>query len=338
MEYKIPLEKGRPTKVTDYAYYIPPGSPADSTVMVQPVSPTMPFKFPFKWGFETQGDAWDLGDINAYKPLMHESVKRVVGLMRMCGLTPESDVCVWLTCDPGNTPKLMDGGTIVCITGVLDLLVDVESIAPLPISVAMVGGSVSNDDCCTKQGLLPLTLDDSSIYYQPCFYCKNAVETIVSPQSILTVSDVLVRWTQTGHKDGTPGKIWFESDSGLLSFLITLENRDGLYYCPTDVFTVESDPSHCTPYKICREIVEPPPVRWCQKSYMPVSLDRLTESELWMLRLGTPGEDQLDLLPSNVTGIPPTFEYHPFRYIDWKEEARVQRNKAHKLAERTVGT
>jgi hypothetical protein len=106
---------------------------------------------------------------------MHESVKRVVGLMRMCGLTPESDVCVQLTRDPGNTPKLMDGGANVCITGVLDLLVDVETIAPLPISVAMVGGSVSKDDCCTKQGLLPLTLDDGLIYCQPCFYCKNAV-------------------------------------------------------------------------------------------------------------------------------------------------------------------
>jgi hypothetical protein len=214
----------------------------------------------------------------------------------------------------------------------------VESIAPLPISVATVGGSVSNDDCCTKQGLLPLTLDDGSIYYQPCFYCKNAVETIVSLQAILAASDVLVRWTQTGHKDGTPGKIRFESDSGLLSFSITLENRDGLYYCPTVVFTVESDPSHCTPHKICRAIVEPPPVRRRQKSYTPVSLDRLTESELWMLRLGTPGEDQLDLLPGNVTGIPPTFEYHPFRYIDWKEEARVQRQKALKSAERTVDT
>jgi hypothetical protein len=57
-----------------------------------------------------------------------------------------------------------------------------------------------------------------------------------------------------------------------------------------------------------------------------------------MLQLGTPGEDQLDLLPGNVMGIPPTFEYHPFWYIDWKEEARVQWKKALKSAERTVNT
>ncbi len=55
-----------------------------------------------------------------------------------------------------------------------------------------------------------------------------------------------------------------------------------------------------------------------------------------MLRLGSPGKDQLDLLPGNATGIPPSFHYHPFRFIDWKEEARVQRQAAGKFAERTT--
>ncbi len=140
-----------------------------------------------------------------------------------------------------RTPSLLDGGANICLTGVLDLLVDVKPINPLPISVATSGGMVSVNDCCTKNGLLPLTLDDGSIYYQPCYYCKNAVETIVSLQALLAASDVLVCWTQTGHRDGSPGKIRFESDSGLLAFTITLENRDGLYYCPSDVLTVDED-------------------------------------------------------------------------------------------------
>ena len=105
---------------------------------------------------------------------------------------------------------------------------DVESIAPLPISVATKTGDVSMDDCCTKKGLIPLTLADGSVYYQPCYYCKNAVETIISPQAILASSDVLVRWTQTGHKDGSPGIIRFDSDSGLFSITMSLEYRDGL--------------------------------------------------------------------------------------------------------------
>ena len=54
-----------------------------------------------------------------------------------------------------------------------------------------------------------------------------------------------------------------------------------------------------------------------------------------MLQLGSPGEDQLDLLPGNATGIPNKFHYHPFWYIDWKEEARLQHQKAQKYAERT---
>ncbi len=75
---------------------------------------------------------------------------------------------------------------------------------PLPKSVATKTGGISLDDCYTKKGLLPLTLDDELFYYQTCYYCKNAVETIISPQAILAASDVLVWWTQM---DGSLGRI-----------------------------------------------------------------------------------------------------------------------------------
>ena len=102
---------------------------------------------------------------------------------------------------------------------------DVEPITPLPISVATKTGTISLDSCCTKKGLLPLTLDDGSVYYQPCYYCKNATETIISPDAILQASDILVHWTQEGHKDGGPGNIRFSSDSGLYAITLTLENK-----------------------------------------------------------------------------------------------------------------
>jgi hypothetical protein len=54
-----------------------------------------------------------------------------------------------------------------------------------------------------------------------------------------------------------------------------------------------------------------------------------------MLRLGLPGKDQLDLLPGNVTGVPPGFHYHPFCFLDWKEEARIQKQAALGTAKRT---
>ena len=94
--------------------------------------------------------------------------------------------------------------------------------------------------------------------------------------------------------------------------------------------------SNSSPPVIRRALVPPAPVTRRYKDYIPVSHNRLTESELWMLRLGSPGEDQLDLLHGKVTGIPPGFQYHPFRFIDWKEEARVQKQAAGRAVERTL--
>jgi hypothetical protein len=108
--------------------------------------------------------------------------------------------------------------------------------------------------------------------------------------------------------------ITFTSNSGLYSITLKLEKRDGLYYCPTDVLTVAKDP-------ICPDIPKihlmgappQPPVPRHNKGYVPVTRDQLEENlEMWMLRLSSPGEYQLNALPGNVTGIPSSFQYHPF--------------------------
>ncbi len=121
----------------------------------------------------------------------------------------------------------------------------------------------------------------------------------------MAVSDIFVTWQQTGHKDGSPGRLYFFSDSGLASMSLTLKRRDGLYYAPTDVYTVDHNPVRCvTPW--VRRVVNPFPssLRRPKQSYVPVTKSNQTESELWMLRLGSLGEHQLDLLPGNATGIP----------------------------------
>ncbi len=183
--------------------------------------------------------------------------------------------------------SLMDGGANICITSILSLLVDIVSIPPLPISVANTSGSFSLDDCCTKWGLILLTLSDGFVHYQPCYYCKNATETIISPEVILAASNTLVHWTQEGHKGDASGSIWFTSNSGLYSITMELENRDGLYYCPTDVFTVDHNPVRC-PIPMIRRILAPEPKLLPKKSkrYVPVTQDHMTDSEVWMLCLG----------------------------------------------------
>ncbi len=109
-----------------------------------------------------------------------------------------------------------------------------------------------------------------------------------------------------------------------------------MYYCPTEAFTVARDPVWGDTPIICRSVVPPMPVTQRHNDYVPVPPSRLTESELWMLRLGSPGENQLNLMSGKVTGIPVGFKYHPFWHIDWKEEACIKKQNTCKSAERTM--
>lgn len=112
---------------------------------------------------------------------------------------------------------------------------------------------------------------------------------------------------------GSSGHLQFYSDSGLAGMTLTLEKREGLYYAPTDVYMVDHNPVCPVIPRICKVVnPSPPSLRPPKQTYVPVTKSNQTVSELWMLRLGSPGEHQLDLLPGNTTGIPSVFEYHPF--------------------------
>jgi hypothetical protein len=176
-------------------------------------------------------------------PTLHDSVTHVVCSPRVCGLRGDpSTITTSTTCDATN---LVDGSSNICVTGEVGLLLDVVDIPPFKISVALEGDPTSFDNCITKKGLLPLSLSDGTTYYQTCYFCANMVETIISPLAILDSSDVFVQWTQEGFKDRTiPGRILFTSHDGLLNMSFQLECRNGLYYCSTDVYTVDPTPIH----------------------------------------------------------------------------------------------
>jgi hypothetical protein len=200
----------------------PVGLIADDKDITCPSSPATPFEFPFDHTGVQDFDSViaTLPDL----PSTMDSVTRVITTPRVCGLNgdAQSRVRTMSTGTGKRFTSMVDGGANICLTGTLSLLVDTISISPMPISVAVEGAGASMADYCTKRGLLPLQLTDGGVYFQPCYYCENAVETIISPQAILDASDTFVEWSQSGYKDDSPGTLRFYSDSGLASMTLTL--------------------------------------------------------------------------------------------------------------------
>jgi hypothetical protein len=127
-------------------------------------------------------------------PSTIDSVTHIVCSPRVCGVQSDLRSSIRLRDGTQSPPRMIDGGSNVCVTGDLSSLLDVTDIHPITISIALEGDPASYDDCITKRGLLPLTLTDGTTYYQTCFYCANMVETIISPAAVLESSDVFYSW------------------------------------------------------------------------------------------------------------------------------------------------
>jgi hypothetical protein len=217
-----------------------------------------------------------------YIPSIMDSVTHVSCSPRVCGVKSDDVSSVRILRVSDKSGHLINGGSNICITGDLHTLLDVTDITPMDISVALDGAPSTADARITKHGLLPLTLSDNTTYFQTCFYCANTVETIISPAAIPASSDVFYYWHQEGCKDpSVPGRIQFTSRDGLASMHFNLEQHEGLYYCSTDIFTVDHDPVRV----LCRwthvprtmDIWRPPP--W----YLPTSNASQVELEVWLL-------------------------------------------------------
>jgi hypothetical protein len=143
---------------------------------------------------------------------------------------------------------------------------------------------------------------------------------------------VFVIWQQEGFCDPSiPGKLTFSSDDGLtMTFL--LQYKEGLYYCTSDVYTVDSVPVRATCFRTSTHHTSAPHAN--PGRFTPTTPARQIESEVWSLRLGSPGKHQLDVLPRHVVGTPPRFDYHPFRFIDFKEQAYIRKQPTRRTASR----
>ncbi len=187
---------------------------------------------------------WDHPETKTTPPaLAPDCVTHVVCTPRVCGLHAGDKSSITICRVNTSNNRMVNGGSNVCVTGDLSSLVDVVDIDPIPILVALEGSSSSYNNCLTKRGFLPLSLSNGTSYFQMCYYCANLVETIISPAAVLSSSDVFFSWTQEGFRDPSiPGSLCFTSQDGLRLMQFPLHCRDGLYYCETDVYTVDCDP------------------------------------------------------------------------------------------------
>ena len=170
----------------------PVGSISDDKDITRPHSPITLFEFPFDPTVDQYFDSVIATLLDL--PSTMDSVTHVITNPCVCGLNGDSRSRIW-TMPTGTGQRfsaMVDGGTNICLTGTLSLLVDTIFIPPMPFFVAVEGAGASIADCCTKRGLLPLQLTAGGVYFQPCYYCENAVETIISPQAILDASDTFV--------------------------------------------------------------------------------------------------------------------------------------------------
>jgi hypothetical protein len=118
---------------------------------------------------------------------------------------------------------MVDVGSNIYVTGNLGILLDMVNIKPIQILVALARAPTSYDDCITKQVLLTLMLTNGTCYYQPCYYCANLLERIISPSAILASSNVFIQRQQIRYKDPTiPGSIRFSNHASLALMFLSL--------------------------------------------------------------------------------------------------------------------
>jgi hypothetical protein len=123
-----------------------PGSVIHRIIQDQehPSSPSSPVDFPFSLRSNAIKQSF-LAELPA-PPLVSDSIVRVVGCPHILGLQQNSQSSVKIR--PSNTPSLLiDGGTNICVTGNLSILVGVVDIPPLPITVAIKDSKISIDNC-----------------------------------------------------------------------------------------------------------------------------------------------------------------------------------------------
>ena len=234
----------------------PPVDPLTSNTSPPPISVDLNYET------GTPTSATDIAPLT-YIP---DSVTHVVCTPRVCGLHGDANSSIRICRVHSQPDQMVDACSNVCVTSDLGSLLDVIDIDLISILVAIKDSPLSFDDCITKRGVLPLSLSEGTTSFQPCYYCANMVETIISrrqylhPATSSSVGDrkafatppslaafaspatmasrqctsrytnVVFSWRQEGFRNPTiPGSLCFTSHDGLTSMHFPLRYHDGLY-------------------------------------------------------------------------------------------------------------
>ena len=236
-----------------------------------------------------------------------------------------------------NPTHLADTGANCCMTPNLSSLRDVETLLePITVGVAVMNDKNPTYAQCTHIGVLPVPCDDGSQILTKCFYNPFASDTILSPQAIIDSSSEFHTWQQTGRKFGMAGTLEFIGYTSVKT--ITLSQSNGLYYCSAGIHQIlkeevdhhpifhktsipDNQPTliHRTHHSDPKRMAPP------SRSFKPTPKAKILESETWYLRLGACNETQLEQLPRHAIGLPSKLEWHPFRFVDFKEQARIRK-------------
>lgn len=305
----------------------PPGSLMDPT---RPPSPTSPMDFPPPSYIATfcpppQTSKVDTPFSDILDILTCDTVSRITCQARTVGLDGTDPT---IFCTHSSQDMMADTGTNCGVTGNREVLTNIRPITPIDITLALTPNSQQDtpNTRCTEMGDLPITDIKGDVLFIPMLIHNGATDTIISPQGVLHSDPWLYSFQLEGFRDESHGSLRFYSRSERLIIDLALTKRNGLYYSLIDSTLVDSTPHFTTSstpsttptlaHKLAKDTTMHATLR-----------PRHIESELWAARLGHCGKYQLDNLPRCADGIPDHFEYHPLRFIDHREQARIRKQR-----------
>ena len=125
--------------------------------------------------------------------------------------------------------SLIDTGANICMTKSRKGLVNVKTIDPITVGVA-VESEQQSVTTCNQMGYLPMLREDGKYHYQPFLINPDASDMIMSLASIVESGKDFFSWEQVGFKDGRPGHARIMDNNGKVLLSLKCEKRQGLYY------------------------------------------------------------------------------------------------------------